>query len=308
MRLAFAVVAVFCSAALGCAKAHAADVLVVRSEDSAPVLEAQRAVVEGLASRGATTRTVGVEELRIEETGGERVWLAIGEHAAARIHEMRRPDISIAHCLVSDPAYLGLDPFEFPGVAGNVPMASQLRLIKEILPEAKVIGVLVRSGSEEARERVYDLLQSVPESWSVETIPVSAEDSFAAAVDELLERPIDLVWTFPDDALYNAATTKTLLRACLRNRKPVYGYSKDIVQAGALFGMTMDSLAQGRAAAELVFALLSHPGMGPQAAQRFSEPRSGTGTIAVNLAVAKTLGREIPAMLVHRAKYVVAPE
>jgi putative ABC transport system substrate-binding protein len=307
LKLAFAAVAVYCAASLSCTKARAADVLVVRSEDSAPVLEAQRAVVEGLANRGASTRTVGLEELRVEETGGERVWLAIGEHAAARVHEMRRPDISIAHCLVSDPAYLGLDPFEFPGVTGSVPMASQLRLIKEMLPEAKVIGVLVRSGSEEARERVYDLLQSVPEGWSVETVAISAEDSFAAAVNELLERPIDLVWTFPDEALYDANTTKALLRACLRKRKPVYGYSKDIVQAGALFGMTMDSLAQGRAAAELVYAMLSHPGMGPRAAQRLSAPR-GDGTIAVNLAVAKSLGREIPAMLVHRAKYVVAPE
>lgn len=307
MRSAFAALAPFCVAALSFGTAGAADVLVVRSEDSLPVLEAQRAVVEGLAGRGASARTVDVQELQDEVPGGERVWLAIGENAAVRVHELRRPEICIAHCLVSDPAYVGLDPFEFPGVACSPPLANQIGLIQEILPEARVIGALIRSGSEEGRARVQELSESLPEGWTVETVVVSPEVSFAAAVKELLSRKIDLVWTFSDGALYDAATTKSLLLACLRKRKPVYGYSQEIVQAGALFGIAMDSQAQGRAAADLVLTLLAHPGMGPSAVRHFLDPKAGAGTIAINLAVAQVLGREISPALVSRAKYVVTP-
>ena len=305
MRSAFAAFALLLPAAISCGTARAADVLVVRSEESPSVLEAQRAVVEGLAGRGASTRTVGVEELLEQAQGDERVWLAIGEDAAVRVHELRRPEISIAHCLVSDPAYVGLDPYDFPGVAYSAPLSNQIRLIQEILPEAKVLGVLVRSGSEEGRSRVQDLVAALPAGWSVETVVVAAQDSFDWAVDELLTRPIDLVWTFPDEALYDPATTKSLLLACLRKRKPVYGHAREIVQAGALFGIAMDSQAQGRAAVELVWTMLSYPEMGPSAVRRLLDPRAGEGMIAINLAVAEVLGREIPPALVNRAKYVV---
>jgi hypothetical protein len=287
--------------------AFAADVLVVRSEDSPAVLEAQRAVVEGLAGRGASARTVGVLELDEDASGSERVWVAIGENAAVRVHDLRRPDILVAHCLVSDPDYIGLDPFDFPGVNCNAPIKNQVDLIREILPDAKVIGVLVREGSEDGQARAQELGASLPEGMTVETVVVSADVPFSAAVKELLSRPIDLVWTFPDEALFNEATTKSLLHSSLRKRKPVYGYSQDVVRAGALFGVTMDSQAQGRAVADLAFTLLSHPGMGPQAASRFRDPRATNGTIALNLAVANVLGREIPPALVNRAKYVVTP-
>jgi ABC-type uncharacterized transport system substrate-binding protein len=280
---------------------------VVRSEDSPAVLEAQRAVVEGLAGRGASARTVGVQELGEDAAGSERVWIAIGENAAVRVHELRRPDILIAHCLVSDPDYIGLDPFDFPGVNCNAPLQNQVALIREILPDARVVGALVREGSEDGKARVQELTEALPEGWTVETVVVSPDVPFSAAVKELLSRRIDLVWTFPDEALFNAATTKSLLLSCLRKRKPVYGYSQEIVRAGALFGVAMDSQAQGRAAADLAFTLLSHPGIGPQAASRFLDPRAATGTIAVNLAVAHVLGREIPPALVNRAKYVVTP-
>ncbi|HET9886979.1 MAG TPA: ABC transporter substrate binding protein [bacterium] len=307
MRLAIAAFALWWASAFYSGGVFAADVLVVRSEDSPAVLEVQRAVVEGLAGRGASARTVGVLELDENESGSERVWVAIGEDAAVRIHDLRRPDILLAHCLVADPDYIGLDPFEFPGVNCNAPIKNQVDLIREILPDAKVIGALVREGSEEGQARVQELSAALPEGMTVETVVVSADAPFSVAVKELLSRRIDLVWTFPDEALFNEVTTKSLLLSCLRKRKPVYGYSQEVVRAGALFGVTMDSQAQGRAVADLAFTLLSHPGMGPQAASRFRDPSAASGTIALNLSVAHVLGREIPAALVNRAKYVVTP-
>ena len=59
------------------------------------------------------------------------------------------------------------------------------------------------------------------------------------------------------------------------------------------------------AAIELVWTMLSYPEMGPSAVRRLLDPRAGEGMIAINLAVADVLGREIPPALVNRAKYVV---
>ena len=306
MRWSLVAFGVFWGMSIVCSPAGAADVLVIRSSDSPAILEAQRAIVERLAGRGVSARTVPVDELRTDTTAAERVWLAIGEDAASRVRSLRSPEISIAHCLVSDPAYAGFDPYEFPGVDSKAPLNDQLRLIQEILPEAKSLGVLVRSGSEAGRAIVQDLQDSLPSGWTVETVLVSATDSFADSIAGLLERQIDLVWTFPDEALYDAATLKSLLLACLRKGKPVYGFSQDVVQAGALFGIAMDSQAQGRAAAELVFWMLSHPGMGPGAIDLVDDAEID-GTIALNLSVAQVLGRSIPSALVQRAKYVVTP-
>ena len=160
--------------------AGAADVLVVRSEDSPGVLEAQRAIIEGLASRGASARTVALSDLRADTTSAERVWLAIGEEAAVRVHTMRRLDISIAHCLVSDPLHTGLDPYDFPGIDGQAPLADQLRLIQEILPKARALGVLVREGSAEGQTMVEDLRRSLPSGWTIESVPVSPEETVIA--------------------------------------------------------------------------------------------------------------------------------
>jgi ABC-type uncharacterized transport system substrate-binding protein len=69
----------------------------------------------------------------------------------------------------------------------------------------------------------------------------------------VLERfkSVDFVWCLPDRSLYNSTTLEPLVRASLRYRLPLIGFSESFVRSGAALGVYPDFADIGGQAGEV---------------------------------------------------------
>ena len=139
-----------------------ADIVIVRSSDAAPYKEADAALREHLASRGEPMHSVLAKELA---DGGlaagvkpSDTVLAIGTPAARWLHAQLPAANRLVYCMVNNPADAGLlQGHPCWGVATDVAIGDQVKLIAEALPRARVVGMLYRSDTNAGKEAVKAL-------------------------------------------------------------------------------------------------------------------------------------------------------
>jgi putative ABC transport system substrate-binding protein len=180
------------------------------------------------------------------------------------------------------------------------PVRRQLALARALLPNARVAGLLagpgVRSRADLYREAagLFD--------FSVRLEPAANAEDTAGAIPRLLSQS-DAVVAVYEPTILTPATARWLLRAAHHRRVPIIGYSKALVDSGALAAVFTDPDRIGRQAAETVVQWLRNRGRN---LQERSYP-SGFG-VAVNRVVASALGISVPkdAALVKRIKTLVS--
>lgn len=280
--------------------ASATEVVSVISSDAAPYRAAHEALVQRLGKDGHQVRSVSMEALAangLPALGQPACVVAIGSPAAVWLHG-KKPPIPLVYCLVSNPERAGLltPPAAF-GVTTDIPLTDQLMLLREALPEAKSIGLLFRQGDPDSQRQTDALRALLPVDMILESIAIDQQPSPAAAIDALLARRIDLVWTSPDSTIWNEATVRSLLLTALRRKIPVFGFSTAFVRAGALVGVGLDPANQGAQAAMVVIDHLA----GKATTASVVAP---TFDICLNLVVAQKLSLTMPKPLLERAKQV----
>jgi putative tryptophan/tyrosine transport system substrate-binding protein len=285
----------------------AAEIVVVRSSDAAPYKDADAAVRDGLAGLKEPIRSVLVKDVAdkgIDTLGGADGVIAIGTPAAHWLHDQLPAKIRLVYCMVNNPQDAGLlQGRPVWGVTTDVAVADQLSLISEALPQARTIGMLYRSDTEDGRAELKSLEGAVPHDWHVEAVAVNESPSVAEAIDSLTQKNVDVIWTTADQRVYDAASVRSLLLAGLRKKIPVWGFSTSFVRAGALLGVGVEPRAQGSQAAGILTKEIDDP---KRIEFRAESPREFQ--IAVNLIVAQQLGIDVPDSLSRRAAFVFRPE
>ena len=293
-----------CTVLLVCAPVFAEEVIAVLSSDAAPYETAGEALKKELGSSGLKVHSIELkdfddEALKKALADATARFVAIGSDAAIALHKRVPASHVLVYCMVADPTGLGLTAGRASyGVDTLVPLKTQIELIEDALPKARVVGMLFRSDSAESmklREAVKDAL---PAGWSLEAVAADKSSSMSKAVDILFERKIDVVWTAPDSSLYDQATVRSLLLASLRRKIPVFGYSLAFVKAGALLGVAIDPQTQGKQAA----SLLERVRAGKLAAPVVETPEF---EIAVNLIVAERISVNLPDKLILKTKQLI---
>jgi ABC-type uncharacterized transport system substrate-binding protein len=289
---------------LWCATPSAAEVAVVLSGDAAPYRAARTGLVEGLAARGHHAHSYALEDLRTRDDLSRlspAAFVAVGSAAAAFLRRHLPAGTLLAYCLVADPDGLGLGgPPRTVGIATEVPLAVQVDLIRQALPATRSVGMLYRDDADgrALRER---LRAALPEGWRLAAVAVDHHASVAAAIDALLQRDVDIVWTAADASVYDAGTVRSLLLSALRRRVPVFGFSTPFVRAGAVLGVGFDAHAHGLQAAEVLDRALTARQAGAW------EPEGGqvpVFEVSVNLIAAERLGVELTPPVIERASHV----
>lgn len=284
-----------------------AEIAIVRSSDAAPYAEAETALRAGLADRHQQLRSFLLKE--VVEKGATPLGhpdsvVAIGTSAARWLHQKLPADAKLVYCMVNDAGEAGLLAGNATwGVTTEVSMADQCKLISEVIPTARAVGVLYRADIPEGRRPVALLQAALPHDWRVESVAVKDGATAAAAIDALIEKNVDVIWTMADPKLYDSACVRTLLLGGLRKKIPVWGFSPSFVRAGALLGVGVEPRAQGDQAAAIVAGVLDSKA---PAAGRVEAPAQFQ--IAVNLNVAQQIGVKIPESVSARAAYVFRPE
>ncbi|MCW8132440.1 MAG: hypothetical protein KIS92_18980 [Planctomycetota bacterium] len=232
--------------------------MIVLSSEAKPYKDAQGTLLEKLERQGYKCTSVLQPDLSNEKLNQylqAKPWafVAIGSDAAVTLHEKIPARQKLLYCLVTDPSDLGLlkgRPAQ--GVTVDVPLREQFALIAEALPKAHSVGMLYDSSGEKGARLMQAAKNALPNGWSLDAVDLSKFDSVAKAIDELLRRRVDIVWTAPDSAVYNQASVRVLLREALREKIPVFGYSKSFVKAGALLGVAIEPESQGAQAAAML--------------------------------------------------------
>ena len=282
------------------------EVVIVMSADLPPYRQAQEALTTSLTFEHCQTVTL---EQVIADNGTLAATfsahasciVAIGSAAAVWLHQRKNPIPPFVYCMVSDPLTAGLQKAPTTtGVSTDIPPDQQIQLITETLPQARIIGRFYRQADKQSCEAMESSRAFLPQGWKLESVAIDLQESPAAAIDLLLSRNIDVVWTTPDTAIWNEATVRSLLLTTLRRRVPVFGFSTSFVRAGALLGVGLEPATQGKQAAALVHDFLSKKTMTNAIIPPIFD-------LSLNLVVAQKLSLNLPPTVVQRAKHIFQP-
>lgn len=284
------------------APSQSSEVVIVMSADLPPYRQAQEALRTRLPTEHYTLVTL--EQMTADNSrlpANASCVVAIGSAAAIWLHERKIPGPPLVYCMVSDPSSAGLQKAPTAmGISTDIPPDQQIKLIAETLPQARNIGLLYRSGDERSRQAMEKSRTLLPSGWKLEPVAIDLQESPAAAIDLLMSRNIDVMWTTPDTAIWNEATVRSLLLTTLRRRVPVFGFSTSFVRSGALFGVGLEPATQGTQAAALVQDVLS----GKTVMNTVISP---TYDICINLIVAQKLSLTLPPLVIQRATHLFEP-
>ena len=146
-----------------------------------------------------------------------------------------------------------VDSFNRPG--GNITGASlniqadvQFRYFKKIIPDLKNIGVLYTSNT----AALIPPAKIIANSMGLELIAleINTEKELPQALDSLA-KTVDGLWSVADPNLFNPQSTKYILLNSLRKGIPFMGFSRYVVESGALFAIDFDYKAIGRQAGDI---------------------------------------------------------
>jgi len=210
--------------------------------------------------------------------------LAAGQAAAARAD-------AVLYGLIPEDTWRSLTAARQPGAAPvsavflDQPAARQFRLLTLALPQARRVGVLLgpESGYREPALRRAASAQGL----ELHVRHVREWTGVGPAVEALSDE-IDVLLAVPDSMVFNRDTLYGILITSYRARVPVVGYSRALVNAGAMLGLYTSLPNMARQLAQYSADYITDRQLlPPPAASRYFE-------IAVNDNVARSLRFALP--------------
>ena len=280
--------------------ALAEDVLVLKSGD----LELYNRAVEGVTSsyrveHGERVTVIALDELMGDEPtriapAAPDVVISVGA-AATRYAVAHYREHPVVYCMVVEPEKLELTPYSI-GISMFVPVSDLLATLRLVSPNIRHIGVLHAPGHREVVTEAIDRMSG----FEARLIPVEVGD--ARQLPRLARRLVmqsDALWIVPG-TLTSLDAMQFLLKLSFEHRVPLVADSPAMVRAGALLAVMPDPVDLGRQAARLAGYLLSGEGLPPD---RLFYP--DIADLAINLRTARTLGIEVPPLLITFASVVI---
>lgn len=179
--------------------------------------------------------------------------LTVGS-SATQLARSEFEDIPIVFTSVMYPSLSGfVESMSRPGknVTGaslDIPLKIQFKTFKDIVPNLKRIGVLysvntaplIAPAAAEARRMGLELV----------AVRVNESKELPGAIDSLA-RNTDGIWSLADPGLFNPQSTRYILLNTMRKGIPFMGFSRHVVESGALFALDVDYKAVGQQAGHI---------------------------------------------------------
>ncbi len=140
------------------------------------------------------------------------------------------------------------------GASLDIPAEIQFDKFKQIIPSLKRIGVLYTSNT----SPLIEPSRAVAKSMGMTLMPIRIDDlkEIPKALDSLA-KSVDGIWSVADPNLFSPQSTKYILLNSLRKGLPFMGFSRYVVESGALFALDFDYKAIGRQAGDLANRVLA---------------------------------------------------
>ena len=230
------------------------------------------------------------------------LYLAIATPAAQAMAQSIK-DTPLLFTAVTDPEAADLvDSNDAPGanVTGTsdiAPISDQVELLKELIPDAKTIGVVYASGEVNSQVQVDELTSVAGESdIDVNTQTVTSVTEIPQAVQALGD--VDVIYVPTDNMVVSGIAS--LINVANDKQIPVIGAEAGTVEGGAAATLGIDYEQLGRQTGEMALRILQDgedPASTPvESAKEF--------TYVVNPEAAEAQGIEIPEAILKEAETV----
>lgn len=210
-------------------------------------------------------------------------------------------EIPVIFTAVTDPvaaelaAEDGTPVGEVTGTSDKLPVEAQLQMIREILPEAKTIGIIYTTSEANSVSAIAEYEAKVGDyGFKLVTKGVTAVSEVGLAAEDLLTQ-VDCITNLTDNTVVSALAT-VLDKANAANI-PVFGSEIEQVKIGCLAAEGLDYVALGRKTGEMAAKVLK----GEAKASELSFELITEAGLYINTKVAENLGITINEELVNNA-------
>jgi putative ABC transport system substrate-binding protein len=140
------------------------------------------------------------------------------------------------------------------GASLDIPFKIQFEHFQKIVRKIRRIGVLYT----EVTKALIEPAREAAKGLGLELIAIRIEQDreLPKALDSLLTS-CDGIWSLADPRIFTPQGTKFILLQATKRNVPVMGFSRNVVESGALFALDFDYKAIGRQAGTLVSSILS---------------------------------------------------
>jgi len=212
-----------------------------------------------------------------------------------------KADIPVIYTAVTDPVAAeladkdGKPVGEVTGTSDKLPVEEQLKMIREMLPDAKKIGIMYttsEANSVSAIEEYKSLVKKYDFELVEKGITTTADVSLAA--DDLLSK-VDCITNLTDNTV--VASLPTILDKANEKKIPVFGSEIEQVKIGCLAAEGIDYIALGKQTGKMAAKVLKGE---TKASEQNFETITEPG-FYVNNKVAENLGITVPDDLANNA-------
>ena len=181
------------------------------------------------------------------------------------------------------------------GTSDQLPVEAQLKMIRELLPEAKTIGILYTTSEANS---VYSISQyeklAGDYGFTLETAGVTSTSEGSLAAADLLDK-VDCLTNLTDNTVVSALPS--ILDAANKKNIPVFGSEIEQVKIGCLAAEGLDYINLGKETGKMAAKILK----GEASAEEMNYELLTDSSLYINQAVADNLGITIPDSMTERA-------
>ena len=169
-------------------------------------------------------------------------------------------DIPVIYTAVSDPVSAGLAKEDktpegnITGTADTLPVAAQLKMIRELLPDAKKIGILYTTSEANSVSAIAEYKEKVGD-YGFELVEkgITNTSEIALATDDLLSQ-VDCISNLTDNTVVSSLAT--ILDKANAANIPVFGSEIEQVKLGCLAAEGLDYVALGKQTGKMAAKVL----------------------------------------------------
>lgn len=170
--------------------------------------------------------------------------------AQAEYGVAKKNDIPVIFTAVTDPLAAelatadGAPVGEVTGTSDKLPVEAQLKMIRQILPEAKTIGIMYTTSEVNSASTIAEYKELAPNyGFEIVESGISAPSDIPLAADTLLTK-VDCITNLTDNTV--VASLPVILDKANAKNIPVFGSEIEQVKIGCLAAMGLDYIELGK--------------------------------------------------------------
>ena len=207
----------------------------------------------------------------------------------------RDTDIPVIYTAVTDPGAAelvkedGSPVGSITGTSDKLPVEEQLEMIRAILPEAKVLGILYTTSEANSEASVAEYKELAPDyGFEIYEIGIGTQADIPIAADTMLEKA-DCITMITDNTV--VASLPVILNKAEAKGTAVFGSEVEQVKRGCVAAMGLDYIELGKQTGRMAAKVLKGEAEASEMSYELIEGASFFG----NSAAAEKLGIELPA-------------